>query len=445
MNIVVVGAGEVGQHLADILSRERHAVSVVDTNPAKARRLMESLDVQALVGDGTRADVLMQAGASKADLVVAVANNDHVNMLACLMAKDLGAQRVILRLKDTRRLEGYRYFYKKSLGFDVVLSTEDLAAEEILSTVRERHALEVESFADGRVQLRRLRLREESELTDTPLEELRLPTGVLVAAVMRGDNFFVPAGEDSLHVSDHIYVIGEARDCDAFERLAGEKAAWNRSVVLMGAGGIGRTIVRRLANTAGVSVKVIERDPVRARALAVSSGEDSLVIEGDATALDLLMEERIGDANVFIATTGDDEDNMIACQLARSLGVERTVAMVNKAGYRQIYDMLGIDHGVSPRIMCAKEILRFVRSGSPSAIAVIGDGKAEVLELKVRLNEGQRVKDLGLPKGGAVIGALVRGDQVEIPNGDTVVERGDQVIVFTLPDTLKLVERIFRG
>jgi trk system potassium uptake protein TrkA len=434
MNIVVVGAGEVGQHLADILSRERHSVSVVDPDPAKARRMMESLDVQALVGDGTRADVLIQAGASKADLVVAVADDDHVNMLTCVVAKRLGAQRVILRLKDTQRLEGYRYFYKQSLGFDVVLSTEDLAAEEILSTVRERHALEVESFADGRVQLRRLRLREESELTDTPLEELRLPAGVLVAAIARGDKFFVPAGEDSLFVSDHIYVIGEARDCDAFERLAGEKAAWNRSVVLMGAGGIGRTIVRRLADTPGVTVKVIERDAGRARAPR----------EGDATALDLLVEERIGDANVFIATTGDDEDNMIACQLAHSLGVERTVAMVNKAGYQQIYDMLGIDHGVSPRLMCANEILRFVRSGSPSAIAVIGDGKAEVLELKARLTEAKRVKELGLPRG-AVIGALVRGDQVRIPTGETTVEDGDQVIVFTLPETLEQVERIFRG
>ncbi|MDA1265144.1 MAG: Trk system potassium transporter TrkA [Planctomycetota bacterium] len=444
MNIVVVGAGEVGHHLADILSRERHAVSVVDPDPAKARRMMESLDVQALVGDGTRADVLMQAGASKADLVVAVADDDHVNMLACVLSKGLGAKRVILRLKDTQRLEGYRYFYKQTLGFDVVLSTEDLAAEEILSTVRERHALEVESFADGRVQLRRLRLREESELTGTPLAELRLPAGVLVAAVIRGDQFFVPTGEDELLVSDHIYVIGEARDCDAFERLAGEKAAWNRSVVIMGAGGIGRTVTHRLENTPGVTIKVIEQDGARARALAMSADSSSLVLEGDATDLDLLIEERIGEANVFIATTGDDEDNMVACQLARSLGVERTVAMVNKASYRQIYDMLGIDQGISPRILCANEILRFVRSGSPSAIAVIGDGKAEVLELTARLAESKKVKDLGLPRG-AVIGAVVRQDQVRIPTGDTTVENGDQVIVFTLPETLEQVERLFRG
>jgi trk/ktr system potassium uptake protein len=444
MNILVIGAGEVGHHLAGILSRDDHAVSVVDPDPAKARRMTESLDVQAMVGDGTRVDVLVSAGASKADLVVAVADDDHVNMLACLLAKDLGAKRVILRLRDTSRLEGYRYFYKQSLGFDVVLSTGDLAAEEILATVRERHALEVESFADGRVQLRRLRLRDESELTNTPLLDLRLPAGVLVVAVSRGDRFFVPSGEDELLVSDHIYVIGEARDCDAFERLAGEKAAWNRSVVIMGAGGIGRQIVRHLRNTPGVSIKVIECDPARARALAVASERDALVLEGDATDLDLLMEERIGDANVFIATTGDDEDNMVACQLAHSMGVERTVAMLNKASYRNIYDIMGVDHAISPRILCANEILRFVRSGSPSAIAVIADGKAEVLELTARFPEARKIKELGLPRG-AVIGALVRDDQVRIPTGETSVEEGDQVIVFTLPETLEQVERIFRA
>ena len=141
MNIVIVGAGEVGQHLADILSREEHAVTVVDPDPSKSRRMTESLDVQALVGDGTRADTLTSAGASTAHLVIAVSDDDHVNMLTSVVAKKLGAERVILRLKDTQVLTDFRYFYKDALGFHVVLSTEELAAESILSTVRERHAL----------------------------------------------------------------------------------------------------------------------------------------------------------------------------------------------------------------------------------------------------------------------------------------------------------------
>ncbi|MFT4537709.1 MAG: trk system potassium uptake protein TrkA [Planctomycetota bacterium] len=447
MNIVIVGAGEVGHHLADILSREEHAVAVVDPDPKKSRRLMESLDVQAVVGDGTRADVLTQAGASKADLVVAVSDNDLVNMLACVLAKGLGARRAILRLKDTSLLAGYRYFYKQTLGFDVVLSTDELAAEEILGTVREHHALEVETFADGRVQLRRLRLREESELTSEPIASLRLPAGVLIVAVSTKDKFHLPDGDYQLAVEDQIYIIGEASDLDAFERMAGERTTLRRSIVIMGAGGIGREVVDKLKGTAGISIRVIERNPSRARAFAAESSSHAMVLEGDATDLDLLLEERIGEANVFIATSNDDEQNMVACQLAKSLGVKRTVAMVNKASYRQIYDLLGIDQAISPRILCAGSILRFVRSGSVAAISVIGDGRAEVLELTAHFKDGKedlKVKNLGLPKG-AVLGALVHGDNVIIPNGDTHVADGDQVIVFTLPEVLEKVERLFGG
>jgi trk system potassium uptake protein len=444
MEIVIVGAGEVGYHLAGILSREEHRVSVVDPDPAKSRRIMESLDVQMIVGDGTRADVLTQAGASKADLVVAVSDDDRVNMLACMLSKNLGARRVILRLKDTAVLSGYRYFYKQTIGFDVALSTEELAAEEILATVREHHALEVETFADGRVQLRRLRLREESELTSEPIARLRLPAGVLIVAVARKDQFFLPAGEDQLLVGDQLYLIGESGDLDAFERMAGERMALQRSVVIMGAGGIGREIARKLRGTTGISIRVIERDESRARALAAENATDVMVLVGDATDLDLLLEERIGEANVFIATTGDDEPNMVACQLARSLGVERTVAMVNKASYRQIYDLLGIDQAISPRVLCANSILRFVHSGSVSAISVIGDGRAEVLELEVAIKADTKVKNLGLPKG-SVLGAIVRTEQIVIPNGETVVQPGDQAIVFTLPENLEQVENLFGG
>jgi trk system potassium uptake protein TrkA len=200
--------------------------------------------------------------------------------------------------------------------------------------------------------------------------------------------------------------------------------------------------VRKLRGTPGVSVRVIERDPARAKALAVEGGDQVMVLVGDATDLDLLLEERIGEANVFIATTDDDEDNMVACQLARSLSVERTVAMVNKASYRQIYDLLGIDQAISPRILVANSILRFVRSSSPMAIAVIGDGRAEVLELTARMREATKVKHLGLPRG-AVIGARVRNDEVTITGGEETIEDGDTLIVFTLPENLDAVERIF--
>ena len=215
---------------------------------------MESLDVQVIVGDGTRAEVLNSAGVSKADLVVVVTDADRTNMLACALASRLGAKRVILRLSDMRRLEGYHYFYKQALGFDVVLSTQDLVADEIVATVRENHALEVESFADGRVQVRRLRINAESGILEKPLKDLDLPRGVLVGGVTRGESFHVPTGSDELQSGDQLYLIGTAEDLDTFESLAGAKVLGRRSVVLMGAGGIGRGWGGLKRNPPGVSM-----------------------------------------------------------------------------------------------------------------------------------------------------------------------------------------------
>lgn len=446
MDIAVIGAGEVGYHLADILSREEHRVSVIDADPAKARRLMEALDVQVVIGDGSRADVLNSAGVSKADLVVAVTDLDRANMMTCMVAKRLGAKRVILRLHDTGILADYRYFYKQALGFDIVISTEDLAAEEIVNTLRERHALEVESFADGRVQVRRLRLPTDSPYIGKPISALDLPAGLIVGAVSRGEEFFIPQGSAQLEGSDQVYVIGRRSSLDAFEVRGGAPTVGHRGVVIMGGGALGREVSRRLAGVPGVSIRIIERDPARARALAADRASDVMVLEGDATDLDLLHEERIGEADVFVATSGDDERNIVACQLAKSLGVKRTMTMVNKPSYNQIYDLLGIDKAISPRILCATRILRFVRSGSVSAIAVLGDGKAEVLELEARLGGkkgGRKVKHLDLPKG-SVIGALVRGNDVSIPHGDSVIEDGDHVIVIALPDQVQRVCSVFK-
>ena len=445
MNIVIVGAGEVGYHLADILSREEHRVSIIDPDPTKSRRMNEALDVMAVVGDGARVDVLNNAGASKADLLIAVSDDDHTNMLACALSRNLGAKRCILRLKDTRPLEEYRYFYKSTIGFDVVLSTAELAAEEIFNTVREQHALEVESFVGGRVQLRRFRLPAGSPLSSGKLADLDLPGRVLVVAVSRADRFFVPTGEDRLSAEDQIYIIGTRGDLDSFEQHAGAPALKRRSVVIMGAGAIGRGIAHRLRGFDGVSIRIIERDPARARAVASDHTTEVMVLQGDATDLDLLLEERIGEANIFVATSGHDEQNMVACQLARSLGVERTIAMVNKASYRQIYDLLGIDMAISPRVLCANRILRFVRSGSVAAIAVLGEGRAQVLELEAEFADkkgARKVKSLGLPRG-AVIGSLVRGDRVTIPDGDTLVQDGDHLIVFTLPENVADVSTLF--
>lgn len=445
MEIVIVGAGEVGLYLADILSREGHGVSVIDPDPDKIARLRESMDVQAVEGDGTKAAVLNEAGAPKCDLFVAVTDNDHVNMLGCSLARALGARRVILRLKDTSRMSGYHFFYKRTLGYDAVLSIDELATEEVLATVREQHALEVESFADGRVQLRRLRIRARSQLTSDTLANLELPSGMLVAAISRGEQFFVAHGSDRLEIGDQVYLIGRTTDLDQFEVLSGAQRLGRRSVVIMGGGRIGQSLATRLAEIPGIAVRILERDPAQARRIAGQFSGKVMVLVGDATDVDLLTEERIDEVNTFIATTGDDEENIIACHLASTLGAERTVALLDKASYRKIFDSLHIDKAIAPRLLVAKRILRFVRTTSIASIAVVAEGRAEVLELVARFERGKserRVRSLGLPRG-AVIAAVVQGEEVIIPHGDTLVRAGDRVILFALPDSVDEIEGVF--
>ncbi|MEM8712608.1 MAG: Trk system potassium transporter TrkA [Planctomycetota bacterium] len=445
LKIVIVGAGEVGQHIAAILSREEHAVTIVDPDPTKSRKLSESFDLQTYRGDGTRADVLVDAGASSADLVVAVADDDHVNLLTSVIAKGLGARRVIVRLKDTRILESYRYFYKDALGFDIEISVEQLAAEKVLEMVREHHALEVESFANGKVQMRRLPLRVESELTSAPLGEVRMPSGVLVAAISRRGELEVPSGDAELLVGDQLYLFGTRKGLDSFEKTAGETVAHKRTVVVYGISTIGRSIAKALSYERGLNVIAIEPDEARARALDLECSGTLKVLVGDVMDRNVLQEEGIGDASVFVSATEDDGRNVVACQLAKAFGVERTVAILEGAGLSEIFDFLeGIDQVVSPRIASANAILRFVRAGSLDAIAVIGGGKAEVLEFVTVLPEPTKVKKLGLPKG-VVLGAIVQGEEVTVPAGDSVVRNGDRLIVFAKAEAIPDVEKLLRA
>ena len=184
-----------------------------------------------------------------------------------------------------------------------------------------------------------------------------MPSGVLIGAVSRGENFSIPTGEFRIEEGDQIWTIGKSHNLDAFEQLSGAPTLGRRSVVIMGAGSISRAVTRRLEKVTGISIRVIERDPVRAKAFAAEFSSDVMVLDGDASDLDMLHEERIGEANIFIATSGDDEENMVACLLVHSLGTERTIALVNKSSYRHIYDLLGIDFAISPRILCANKIL----------------------------------------------------------------------------------------
>jgi len=443
-NILIVGMGEVGSHLAKVLSQEGHAVTVVDTDRKRLARIADVLDVQTVAGDGSRPGVLDAADVHSADLLLAVSNNDSINMLTCLFGKRMGAKTTVLRLKDTAPVRGNSTIYRKNLLFDLMLSLEDLAAEEIVKTIRQNQAVGVENFADGKIQMRRIRLPEDSNLVGVPVKDLKIPPGVLLPALVREHDVLVPGGDTQIEPHDIVYIIGEPKSIASFEKLTGSKPTYLRDVVLSGSSGIVEKICKSLKRL-HVKTRVIVEDREDAERLSQVL-EGSVVLHGNSTDFALLEEESVGEADAFLGLSDVDENNLMSCQLAKSLKVKRTVALVKKPDYAMIYEQLGVDCAVSPRLICADRIHSFVSSESVSTIATIEDGKAEILEFQVKAGSkmvGKSLAKAGFPRG-CVVGAIARENgETLVPSGDTKIESLDHLVVFTLRAVAHKVAGLF--
>jgi trk system potassium uptake protein TrkA len=433
MNILIVGLGEVGSYLAKVLSTEGHSITVVDPDRDRIRRVADLLDVRAVHGDGSRPDVLDRAEAHSADLLLAVANDDKVNMLTTLFGKRMGAKKTVLRLHDTSAVRRSRTFFRKNLHYDLLLSLDDLAAEEIVKIVRQSKAIGVENFAEGKVQMRRFKLAAGGPFTGQLVKDIKIPSGMLITAIDRDHEVIVPGGDDDLRVDDELFVLGEPKAIASFEKKIGGKKAPTRNVVIYGAAGIAQQVSQALQRE-HVGVRVIVENRHEAERLSeVLKGV--VVLHAEATDLNFLQEEHVGDADAFLGVSNEDERNLMSCQLARTLGVKRTVALVHKPDYVSLYQQLGIDTAVSPRLLCANRILAFVRSRSISTIATIEEGKAEVLELEIGAGStliGKALKAAGFPRG-CVVAAITRDDgHVVIPRGDDVIKPMDRMVIFAL-------------
>lgn len=444
MNILIVGLGEVGSHLARVLSTEGHAVTVVDPDLTRLRRISESIDVHAIHGDGSRPDVLDRAEADSIDLLLAVSNDDNVNMLSCLFGKRIGARRTVLRVKDMTPFSRFKTFFRKNLLFDQILSLETLAATEIVNAVRQNQAVGVENFAEGRIQMRRVKLAEGSPLIGVPVRELKIPANVLITAIDRDHEVIVPGGDDVCLVGDEVLVLGDEKGIASFEKKTGATPADVRDVVIFGTTGIAAQVAEAMRRMK-VGVRVIAPSRDAAERLAARL-EGVMVLHGGGTDLELLREERVGETDAFLGLSDQDEVNLMSCQLARTLGCRRTIALVQKPDYVSLYEQLGVSVAVSPRLLCANAILSIVRGGSVSRIATIEEGKAEVIEIEVPAGcklVGKTLKEARFPRG-AVVGAIAREGEIVVPRGDDVLEAHDNLVVFVLAGVLDDVLAMIR-
>jgi len=442
---VVMGAGEVGFHLARALSAEGHDVTVIEIDPSKRERIEEELDVLVIAGNGAHPPVLTAAGAASCNLFMAVSSSDEANLAAACLAKRLGAQRTVVRVGEANEVITERRLLEEVFSVDLLLSTELLTTTRILNQIRGHNTMAVEYLAHGKVQLRKIRLDGDSPLTQKPLREVEMPKDSLVVAYFRGKQLTVPSGDDRAEPGDDALILGTTAVIGEAERLVSSSREVVGTVVIAGGGRTGRTVAQALSSF-DAQIKIIERDRTCAEELATLFPRCQ-VIHGDATDFSLLQVERIDLADTFVALTGHDESNLMASLLARDLGVPQELALVHRAETSHLWRRLGLHHVFSPRALAYARIREYVESGYSANIVSLQRGAAVVIERQLASASpaaGVTLAEMAAPRG-LIVGAVVRGRKVFVPRGSDRLEVGDLVILFVQEEELDTVRLLFPG
>lgn len=449
MHVIVFGAGEVGLHIADRLSREGHDVALVDRDPARIAEAEERLDVQTIMGSGSSPVILEQAGLEKTDLLVAVTNDDEANLIAALIAKQAQVETTIVRLQSDELRGKDAVRLRKAMGVDHVIDPDVETAQAILELLRFPGASEIFPMIGGEVMIIGARLAPDAPLVGQTLRELARAYEphweFLIGSITRGGRTIIPREDMRLEADDHIRFVCSQRGRTQLLRLIGVGSTAPRRVMLLGGGHTARTLAERLQRL-GTAIVLVERKAGRARALAERL-EHCVVLEGEITDADLLAEEEIGRMDVVIALTGEDDANILACLFAKAAGAKETIAVVHRLALLPLVHEAGIDVAMSPRTAIANAVLRYVRGGEISSVTTFLEGEAEILELIVKegsLADGGMVAELPLPRE-VLIGAVVRQGNAEIARGRTKLRDDDRVIAFAMPHAVSSVKRIFGG
>ena len=446
LKIVIIGAGEVGFNLAKELSQEDHDITLIDNNADKIRRAGETLDVNTLEGDGASPFVLRSAQVDEADMFMALTLLDEVNLVASQMARKLGAATVIARLRNTEYTSAKAIIEPAQFGIDHVIHPELAAVEEIERLLRQSSAMDVKEFADGRLQLIGVRLESSSPLLDRTVREVSAARNAaphLVIAFDRGGEHFSPGRDIRYQAGDIVYVLGETRHASNIVTMLGKPPKEVKRIMILGAGKIGRQTARRLQSD--LDIKLVDANKSKAWDIAPTL-EDTLVLHGDGTDIDFLVSENIDEMDSFIAVTQDEKTNLLTGLLAKQLGAQHVIVHLATASYLPIARRIGIDAAVSKNMATVEAILRVIKSSRERSVSSFEDLQLDAVEIAA--SEGSKItskpiRDVGLPAG-AILGAIMRNDKIEIPGGDSRILAGDRVIVFAQDDEVEKVQKYFR-
>lgn len=442
---VVMGAGEVGCHLARTLSAEGHRVTLIDNDPSKRPFVEEQLDVGFVLGNGAHMPTLEAAEVGKCALFVASSSSDEANLAASLLAKRAGALRTVVRVATSEDVTRYGRLYESAFQADLLLSIQLLTTTRILNFVLGYNTLEVEYLAGGAIQVRRIHVEAGSLLSERRLADVDLPRGSLVLAFVSGDRLKVATGDDRARPGDHALVLATSDVIDEVERRVSQRSRRLGLVVIAGGGSTADAVAQGLERQAR-TIKIIELDRARAEVLAARFPRYE-IIHGDATDMSLLASEGVENARTFIALTGSDESSLMACLLAQELGVGQITALVQKSETSSLWRKVGLVDVVSPRTLAAERIRNYIENDFEPHIVSFENGAAQFMQRRVVRQSptaGERLKDIEIPQG-LVVAAVLRNGKAIVPRGDQKLEVGDEVILFVRKEEAGIANLVFPG
>jgi len=448
MKIIIAGAGEVGFHLAKLLSYESQDITLIDTKNDNLSYADNHLDIRVLKGDAISISVLKDAQVDKSDLVIGVTSSETTNLTVCLLAKQLGCKRTIARISNTEFIENKESIKFQDLGIDELISPEELAATEIQLLLTQSAFNDSCEFEGGALIMVGISLPKSAPFVGKMVKEAAKIFPELhfmpIAIQRTGTQYsLIPRGDSIFREGDQVYFITSKEGVDELYKLSGKEKKEIKNVMILGGSKVGYKTARDLCNNK-FNVKLIEKNKEKAFDLA-DDLPNALVINGDGRNVELLDEESLESMDAFVAVTGNSETNIMSCLVAKSKNIKKTIAMVENMDYFQLSHSIGIDTLINKKLLAANNIFRYIRKGEVVALTRLNNLDAEILEFVVKstsIVNGKIIKELDFPRS-ATIGGVVRDGKGIIALGDFKITEGDRVVVCCLPRAIPKIEKLF--
>lgn len=448
MKIIIAGAGEVGFHLAKLLSYESQDITLIDTNKASLVYADNHLDIRVLKGDATSISILRDAQVEKSDLVIGVTSSETTNITLCMLAKQMGSNKTIARISNTEFMDYREQIQFSALGIDELISPEELAATEIQLLMNQSAFNDTYEFENGALIMVGISLPKDAPFIGKSVKEAANIFPELhfmpIAMQRKGTQFtLIPRGDTIFKEDDQVYFITDKKGVDELYKLTGKKKEALKNVMILGGSKVGFKAARDLCGNK-FNVKLIEKNKEKAFDLA-DMLPNALVINGDGRNVELLEEESLDSMDAFIAVTGNSETNIMSCLVAKSKNIKKTIALVENMDYFQLSQSIGIDTLINKKLLAANNIFRYIRRGEVVAITRLNNLNVEILEFIVKSGSrvnGKVIKELDFPRN-AIIGGVIRDGKGMVTLGDFEILEGDRVVVCCLPESIRKIERLF--